>query len=413
MVQSATWRPRSEAELRAVIAAGDLEETHFFEIKQDIAEGKGGGKELARDLAQFGIDGGILLVGVAETKDASPSWHPTPIPLAGLSERVEQLARSAVDPPLNIRVDQFPADAAAAIGYLVVEVPASPRAPHMVDGLYFGRGDKTRHRLSDAEVMRLHAARRDSEEEINRLLDAEIARDPWPQSHRGHLYLVAHPQMARQDLAQNLLQGDVRRLLQVNGEATVEYNLQQWAPRPSAAFHMPRRAHGVALCSPELRDGRQVSSADDSSERTSLDIELREDGGVRVFLGRLTDERNSVPLILDGLAIAYATRLVEWARSVGFVTGYNGRWLLGVAGNGLRGRRSITFEERFMDEGPTYDTDEYRQTTTAEYFELDEKPGDVVERLVGRLLRGLGTAEYFDSHVHHSTTVRAAAREGG
>lgn len=393
-----------------MIAAGDLEETHFFEIKQDIAGGKGGGKELARDLAQFGIDGGVLLIGVVESKDTSPSWHPTPIPLAGLSERIEQLARSTVDPPLNIRVQQFSADADAATGYLVIEVPASPRAPHMVDGIYFGRGDKTRHRLSDAEVMRLHAARRNTEEEVNRLLDTEIARDPWPQSDRGHLYLVAHPQMARHDLAQDLLQGDVRRLLQFNGETTVERALQQWAPRPSSASSTPRRAHGVALCSQELREGRQVHSDDARSERTSLDIELREDGGLRVFVGRLTDERNGIPLILDGLAIAYATRVVEWARSVGFVTGYYGRWLIGVAGSGLRGKRSITYEERFLEEGPTYDTDDYRQTTTAEYFELDERPGDVVERLIGRLLRGLGTAGYFASHVHHSTTVRSAQR---
>ena len=394
-----------------MIAAGDLEETHFFEIKQDIAAGKGGGKELARDLAQFGIDGGILLIGVEESSDASPPWQPTPIPLAGLSERIEQLARSTVDPPLNIRVDQFSADADAATGYLVIEVPASPRAPHMVDGIYFGRGDKTRHRLSDAEVMRLHAARRDTEEEVNRLLDAEIARDPWPASRRGHLYLVAHPQMARPDLAQELLQGDVRRLLQFNGEASVERALQRWAPTPSSASSTPRRAHGVALCSQELREGRQVSSYEAGIERTSLDIELREDGGFRVFVGRLTDEdRNGTPLILDGLAIAYATRLAEWARSVGFVTSYFGRWLFGVAGSGLRGKRSLTYEERFLEEGPTYDADDYRQTTTAEYFELDERPGDIVERLIGRLLRGLGTADYFASHVHHSTTVRSAQR---
>jgi hypothetical protein len=97
-----------------------------------------------------------------------------------LSERIEQVARSTVDPPLHIRMDQFPGDADASIGNVVVEVPASSRASHMVDGIDLGRDDKPRHRLSDAEVMRRHAVRRDGEEEIIQLLDAEIARrDPF------------------------------------------------------------------------------------------------------------------------------------------------------------------------------------------------------------------------------------------
>lgn len=167
------WRPRSEAELQAAIAAGGLEETHTFEVKQDVPATKAGGKELARDLAQFGIDGGILLVGVAEPKDASSQWEPAPVPLRGLSERIEQVARSTIDPPLQIRVNQLPSSDDPATGYIVVDVPASPQAPHMVDSIYYGRGNKMRHRLSDAEVLRLHAARRGAEEQINRLLDTD------------------------------------------------------------------------------------------------------------------------------------------------------------------------------------------------------------------------------------------------
>ena len=41
-------------------------------------------------------------------------------------------------------------------GYLIVSVPASPRAPHTADGKYYGRGDKRNRILSHAEVLRLH-----------------------------------------------------------------------------------------------------------------------------------------------------------------------------------------------------------------------------------------------------------------
>ncbi len=409
-----TWRPRSEAELQTVIAGGGLEETHFFEVKQDVPATKAGAKELARDLAQFGIDGGILLIGVAEPKEASSQWEPAPVPLPGLSERIEQVARSTIDPPLQIRVSQFPSGSDPATGYLVVEVPVSPQAPHMVDGVYYGRGDKTRHRLSDAEVLRLHAVRRGAEEQINRLLDAEIERDPFgSQGQRGHLYLVAHPQLARPDLAENLLGADVQRLLQFNAESAVAQEVQQWAPAPSSASNTRRRAAGVALCTYELQDGRRAAPDAMQREADSLDVELREDGGVRVFVGRLTDEHNGSKQIRDGLAIAYAARLVEWARSVSHITGYRGRWLLGIAGNQLWGGRSATSGTRFMDSWPVYDADEYRQATTADYFELDERPGDVVQRLVGRLLRGLGTADAYADHVQYPTTVRAGQRSPG
>ena len=405
------WRPRSEAEMQAVIAAGGLEETHTFEIKQDVPATKAGAKELARDLAQFGIDGGILLIGVAEPKDASSQWEPAPVPLPGLSERIEQVARSTIDPPLQIRVSQFASGGDPATGYLVVEVPVSPQAPHMVDGVYYGRGDKTRHRLSDAEVLRLHAARRGAEEEINRLLDTEIERDPFgSQGQRGHLFLAAHPQLARPDLAQALLEEDVRRLLQFNGELTVSPQLRQRMPTPTSASYTPRRAQGVALCSNGLEDGRQATAEAVQHEEGSLDVELREDGGVRVFVGRLTDDHNGNKLILDGLAIAYVTRLLEWTRSVSYMTGYRGRWLLGIAGTRLRGGRSGTSASSFDDPGPVYDVDAYRQITTADYGELDERPGDVVQRLVGRLLRGLGTADYYADHVRYPTTARASQR---
>ena len=134
---------------------------------------------------------------------------------------------------------------------------------------------------------------------------------------------------------------------------------------------------------------------------------------MRVFVGRLTEERDGTKLIQDGLAIAYATRLVEWARLISRMTGYRGRWLFGVAGNQLWGGRSAISGTRFMGSWPVYDADEYRQITTADHGELDERPGDVVQRLVGRLLRGLGTADAYADQVQYPTTVRATQRSPG
>ncbi len=60
-----SWRPESTPELLAAIDAGVLAESHYLEMKQQIGDGASGRKELARDLAQFAVDGGTVIVGVA------------------------------------------------------------------------------------------------------------------------------------------------------------------------------------------------------------------------------------------------------------------------------------------------------------------------------------------------------------
>src|SRR5690606_36565253 len=87
---------RSEADLRQAISNELLEENHFLEFKKKIESGKKGNEELARDLAQFAIDGGTLIVGISERGDV---LELEPVELRGLKERIEQVARSRIDPP--------------------------------------------------------------------------------------------------------------------------------------------------------------------------------------------------------------------------------------------------------------------------------------------------------------------------
>lgn len=74
-----------------------------------------------------------------------------------------------------------------------------------------------------------------------------------------------------------------------------------------------------------------------------LDIELREDGGSRLFVGRGTLEYGQTPaehnlFILDGIAVAYARRLVDRAVAIGERADRRGSWMLGVHCDRLRGR---------------------------------------------------------------------------
>ncbi|MET9318313.1 ATP-binding protein [Kribbella sp. NPDC003505] len=161
------WRPSTEKELLAAIEDGLLRETHYLDMKRETGSSSGERKETARDLSSFAVDGGALLVGVEEDKE-NRTWRLRPQPLEGLAEKLEQIATQLVDPPLFITADEIPAEADASTGYLFVQVPGSARAPHMVEGIYYGRGDRTRIRLSDAEVVRHHASREPLESLVTR-----------------------------------------------------------------------------------------------------------------------------------------------------------------------------------------------------------------------------------------------------
>lgn len=78
------WDPLFEPDLAAAIDAGVLAETHYQDIQREVGSKPGDRKELARDLAQFALDGGELIIGIPEDKDAR-TWTLAPPPLAGLS----------------------------------------------------------------------------------------------------------------------------------------------------------------------------------------------------------------------------------------------------------------------------------------------------------------------------------------
>lgn len=190
------WEPHDEAELLRAFADGLLEERNWCDIKRELGESKGANAELARDLASFAVDGGTLVVGLDEAKPDGDPLHP--VPLSGLCERVEQVASMKIDPALQISCSSVPAEGGRAgqgVGYLLVHIPASPLAPHQVDGVYYGRGDKTKRRLPDGEVERLFRRRESWNHGIADLLDQAVVEDPMggARQQNPHLIMLARP----------------------------------------------------------------------------------------------------------------------------------------------------------------------------------------------------------------------------
>jgi hypothetical protein len=134
-----------------------------------------------------------------------------------------------------------------------------------------------------------------------------------------------------------------------------------------------------------------------------VDVEVEESGAIRMTFGRATDlsGRGESEVIFDVLAVANALRLVHWARVLSEKTDYRGAWAFGLAATNLHGLKSYqAFAEWGFDlDYDFYDRESYEATTAAHVSELENSPGAVADRLVGGLLRGLGTESKYSEHL--------------
>lgn len=399
------WTPRTQSDIELAISEGSIAENAYLDVKRESGDTAGSRAETAKDLASFALNGGALLIGVAENK-AERTFQLAPQPLAGLPEKLEQIATNRIDPPLFIKVTEIPSSNDPAIGFAFVEIPPSPTAPHMVDGRYYARGDRTTRRLTDAEVVQYHARRENQEDRVAGILREELLRDPIPTTVQtnGHFYIVVEPLQARRDLLLDVVRNSgVQKafaLLQ-QGEVGLGRDLADWPPTLNGIGYWPTRARGLAATT--LPDGAR-SAPDDFDEKNALDIEIQEHGGIRLFCGRMTQAwrpqgAEIQAAICDGLALAYVARAVRWAKAIADLADYRGAWGFGFTATRLNGLISSALINDWTQRASPYDRDDFESTTTATLTELEDAPGRVVNRVIGQLLRGLGTDHKYSGYL--------------
>ena len=139
--------------------------------------------------------------------------------------------------------------------------------------------------------------------------------------------------------------------------------------------------------------GRDVDQSDERRETSVLDLEVREDGGLRLFCGGASRPLNSAmgprDIAMDLLIVGLTKRLVMTATIVADTAGFLGSWDLGITVIGLLGLRRHRGGVLAWDADP-YSDDDYRETTRATHEQLTQQPDSVVQDLTGRLHRGLG-----------------------
>jgi hypothetical protein len=158
--------------------------------------------ELAKDLASMAVLGGYLVYGVKEDK-ARHLFEVDDMQLpAGLHETVDAVARDRITPPLSVVPTLAPNPETNTTGFLVVEIPSSPDAPHMADSIYWGRSETGKVRLADEQVERLMRTRDRQSERLAEAMQDTVRSDPLA-NDRGpgcHFYFTAVPATGRPDM---------------------------------------------------------------------------------------------------------------------------------------------------------------------------------------------------------------------
>lgn len=398
MVDSLLWRPVSEEEIRQAAAAGSLEETHYFDIKRELKSGPSANKELAKDIAAFSEDGGVILIGVDE-KVMRPTL--TPVDTTGMPERIEQIARMRVDEPVTVSTSVIASEDQPGLGYLVVSVPASPRA-HMAGGRYYGRGDKTNQVLSHPEVLRRHerllALRRDLAREVEELLSAATGTSPV-------LVGIAEPQGARADLLVSLAEDPQWQSAALNiVEGSVDRKIQEmFSPSLARARGFARRAEGVAVTI-GMPDGRFP----DDPDHHAAELVFGESGRLVLTSQRAVFEwdfsgvrppRDPVRVVFDELIVGHLDMLVRAAGKVAETHDFVGSWRFAVGVNGLWETRALSdARDRWGGNSTTYSQNVYTRVAEASFDDIGVAPRRIVEELVAPLLRGLDAREYWSQY---------------
>ncbi len=152
------WVPRTWEDVTGLI--GVAEESDTLDFKRELPPAKGSAnQELAKDITAMSVAGGLLLYGIAEDPKTLVASQVSPVVLAGVRERFQQIAGTRVAPGCVIEVVTIASPDDPAMGVVVAAVPPSSFAPHMVDGRYPVRRGQTIAFLTETDVARLYERR--------------------------------------------------------------------------------------------------------------------------------------------------------------------------------------------------------------------------------------------------------------
>jgi len=383
------WIPRSAEEVEQAAADDTIEEGPLLDAKK-MLPAKGKNLDLAIDIAALANDGGVLLFGVGEDPATKRPTVLAPFALRGQRERIAQIVGSGLDEPPEISVHALPRDGDPDNGYIVVVVPPSPHAPHMVtvgdEYRFYGRSATGNKILTQGEVARLYERRRKWDVDRSALLSEAIdhttrAFGP-PPDDLASLYIVIRPVVPDNGFLDRAIpdrepqRSNALRSLVIESQATL--------PNSGGFDIMP--GEGWYPRGTGIRSGSYLPPKSQPDAHL-IDLEIHDDGSAYLFCRRIGEVHTDDRFRLNLQPIAQLTaRVCAVLGGLYQKGGYVGPVDIAVAVTGLSGK-DVFIQDPAMP-GVLF-TSDYQETTGVLAFQLGEDPIRVAQDLVMRLIRAL------------------------
>jgi hypothetical protein len=382
----ATWD-----DLVAAVQAGSTRETQWCELKKDVpADSDKANDELAKDLASLTVDGGVLMIGVKDNAStAADVVGLAQDKVAGLSTRISQIAGGPrISPTMHVVLHQLSQPNGSGTTVLVVEVPASPSAPHMVASKYWGRSADGKRALSDDDVTRLIARRAQvSDQFLIRLaqMSSDVDWLPEQERTRGRLYVMAQPVAGWHagELGDQLHDKHMLELI----VPTLNVHRPVWATGFESLNYRQALADGLAAAS------RTQDDWDSRNERYLAFLQILDDGTIKYASGEAVQPWDEGTNCVTLAAVFEAVQQVALLAShlARTYLNYGGSWRLGLRVTGLRGLYpSLAYHPSRSGSGfVSYTSDVYTRDAVVTLTQLSSPSSEVVEAVARHLARGL------------------------
>lgn len=393
------WKPATSDQLLRAIEAGSLpHEAAAFEVKAQLPASKTS-RDIAVDVAAMATAGGVIIYGVLENKEGM-TFSATPVELAGAKDRISDVVTANVRERIDFDIRLLPLNDEPTRGFVVLDIPASPRAPHMVETKgefrFYGRVPGGNAVLTEAQIALLYERRREVERLAERALDEAIAEAPLSAmpATRGDLHLVVHPLLSDRGLRGRAWPGDEGPELGagiVGAHSGIRFRTP-WDPNFADILnggHNVVTLDGFAMLNPAIvHDKEKV-------ERWVSRIEVLDDGTSRYFHAAIAEQShdNRRYVIRDTAVVQMTAHFVLMVGRLLDAGGYHGLVELSVAITGAAGAVSAewfggvrTFP---MGRIPSVPSDDYRDRLRLPANRLLEEPCEVAASLLSRLLRAL------------------------
>lgn len=383
------WTPKTWDDVIGAAAGGLLDESSWLELKADLpAANAASNLETARDLASLTLDGGLYVVGIRDEKGKAGDVVGADV--TTLPDRIVQLAATRISPPLALRPHVVPHPTEPHKGCLVVAVPASPDAPHMVDQRYWGRSPDGKRPLNDPEVRRLLEARTGRTQAFDRDLIALVdSFDQIPPDARraGHVFLLARPIIPgtalptepTADWPQTISHVTRMRYASFDGLSSVHNRL----PHPDGPAAISARPHVDApieefVHAVLVKDGGHIG-------------EIHAFSGAGTFI-----HPENPPAVSPMVMVQLAHQMLMLADHVGRAQlGSDTGWQIGLHITGLLGATATTTATAGAHR---YPHEAYSKSLTASAAEIADESTVLAKQLIAPLLRGLGASWVLDQY---------------